>query len=253
MFRTAWLHLGPGINTTLMVDTEAGQPGDGLSLDQLLQTDGTLATVFTEHVRIVWEWRGGKATQKVILDSPSGERLGAEWTADIAMPAVDSVEADPGLRHGPLVEAPDPGGPGWDTAARSVSVPGESLREGAVSHAARLPSSSRLVVLILRGLWAEASFISRPHVAGVIRRRGWAEARGEAVEVLGASVSAGLRSRHVRVAALLRAAPTGLRVLEAPGELHHQTGGPGAAGSPVRLPRRSIFPESRRGSRRFFL
>lgn len=34
-----------------MVDTEASQPGDGLSLYQILQTDGALSTVFTEHIR----------------------------------------------------------------------------------------------------------------------------------------------------------------------------------------------------------
>lgn len=34
-----------------MVDTEASQSGDGFSLYQILQTDGTLSTVFTEHVR----------------------------------------------------------------------------------------------------------------------------------------------------------------------------------------------------------
>ena len=35
----------------LMVDAKAGQPGYGLALCQLLQTDGALATVFTEHIR----------------------------------------------------------------------------------------------------------------------------------------------------------------------------------------------------------
>lgn len=53
MFGAAGLHLGPGINAALMVDTQAGQPGDGLSLYQILQTDGALAAVFTEHIRIV--------------------------------------------------------------------------------------------------------------------------------------------------------------------------------------------------------
>lgn len=54
MFRTAGFHLGPGINAALMVDTEASQSGDGLSLYQILQTDGALSAVFTEHIRIVW-------------------------------------------------------------------------------------------------------------------------------------------------------------------------------------------------------
>ncbi len=34
-----------------MIDAEASQPGDGLSLHQILQTDGTLSAVFTEHIR----------------------------------------------------------------------------------------------------------------------------------------------------------------------------------------------------------
>lgn len=34
-----------------MVDAEASQPGDGLSLYQILQTDGALPTIFTEHIR----------------------------------------------------------------------------------------------------------------------------------------------------------------------------------------------------------
>lgn len=34
-----------------MVDAEASQPGDGLSLYQILQTDGALSAVFTEHIR----------------------------------------------------------------------------------------------------------------------------------------------------------------------------------------------------------
>lgn len=38
----------------LMVDTEAGQPGNGLSLHQILQTDGALANIFTEHVRCTY-------------------------------------------------------------------------------------------------------------------------------------------------------------------------------------------------------
>lgn len=34
-----------------MVDAEAGQPGDGLPLNQILQTDRALPAVFTEHIR----------------------------------------------------------------------------------------------------------------------------------------------------------------------------------------------------------
>lgn len=53
MFGAAGLHLGPGVDAALMVDAEASQPGNGLSLYQILQTDGTLSAVFTEHIRIV--------------------------------------------------------------------------------------------------------------------------------------------------------------------------------------------------------
>lgn len=34
-----------------MVDAEASQSSDGLSLYQILQTDGALSAVFTEHIR----------------------------------------------------------------------------------------------------------------------------------------------------------------------------------------------------------
>lgn len=33
-----------------MVDTETSQSGNGFSLQQILQTDWTLATVFTENI-----------------------------------------------------------------------------------------------------------------------------------------------------------------------------------------------------------
>lgn len=49
---------------------------------------------------------------------------------------------------------------------------------------------------------------------------------------------------QVRVAALLRSAPVGLSVLEAPREVDHEAGGSGAAGSAIRFPFGSVFPES---------
>lgn len=95
-----------------MVDAETSQPGDGLSLDQVLQTDGALSAVFTEHVRcththtkrnqqvasslrnhvrwdvsetltVVGQGRRREAAQQVILDPTPWEGLGAEGTADI--------------------------------------------------------------------------------------------------------------------------------------------------------------------------
>lgn len=48
---------------------------------------------------------------------------------------------------------------------------------------------------------------------------------------------------QVRVAALLRSAAVRLRVLEAAGEVHHEAGGSGAAGSAVRFPFGAVFPE----------
>lgn len=53
MFGAAGFHLGPGVDAALMVDAEASQPGDGLPLYQILQTDGALSTVFTKHIRVV--------------------------------------------------------------------------------------------------------------------------------------------------------------------------------------------------------
>lgn len=118
MFRAAGLHLRPGVNAALVVDAEAGQPCDGLPLQQLLQADRALAAVFTEHVRVVGQGRRREAAQQVVLDATSGKRLGAERTADTSMAVVDSVKPDPSLRHWPRVCAPNAGGPGSDAAGR---------------------------------------------------------------------------------------------------------------------------------------
>lgn len=118
VFRAAGLHLRPGVNAALVVDAEAGQPCDGLPLQQLLQADRTLAAVFTEHVRVVGQGWRGEAAQQVVLDASSGKRLGAERTADTSMAVVDSVKPDPSLRHWPRVCAPNAGGPGADAAGR---------------------------------------------------------------------------------------------------------------------------------------
>lgn len=124
VFRTAGLHLRPGVNTALVVDTKAGQPGDGLSLLQLVQTDGTLTAVLTQHVRVVRERGRCEAAQQVILNSATRERLGAERTADIAMSVVDTVEANPSLRHWALMDASHPCGSCADVAPRRVSITG---------------------------------------------------------------------------------------------------------------------------------
>lgn len=53
MLGAAGLHLGPGVDAALMVDAEASQSGDGLSLNQILQTDRALSAVFAEHIRVI--------------------------------------------------------------------------------------------------------------------------------------------------------------------------------------------------------
>lgn len=128
VLRAAGLHLRPGVNAALVVDTEAGQSCDGLPLKQLLQTDRTLAAVFTEHVRVVGQGGRGEAAQQVILNPTSGKRLRAERTANISMAVIDSIKPDPSLRHRPRVSAPDAGGPGSHSAAgRGVPIPGQPL------------------------------------------------------------------------------------------------------------------------------
>lgn len=157
------------------------------------------------------------------------------------MAVVDTVEADPSFWHRPLVCASDPGGSCANAAGRGVSIPGQPLGKSAVGRAAcllpglmfRVAGSSRAPVF----LWF-------PLAAVVVRRWRLANAGGDAVVVSGAAVGAGPVLPRVRVAALLRSAPVGLRVVEAPREVDHETGRPGTASSPIGLPLCAIFSES---------
>lgn len=103
------------------------------------------------------------------------------------------------------------------------------------------------------GLGAHAAVL-----LGLALRRGRggglaADARGDAAAVVvmvvvvvvvrGAPIRARPVLPQVRVAALLRPAPVGLRVLEAPREVYHEAGGSGAAGPAVGLPSGAVFPE----------
>jgi len=168
------------------------------------------------------------------------------------MAVVNAVKADPSLGHRPLVRASDPGGSRAHAAGGRVPIPGQPLGKSAVGRAACL-----LPGLMLRyrgGLEAYVPvFLGFPLAGVVILIRGGhslADARRDAVVVRGAAVRARPVLPRVRVAALLRSAPVGLRVLEAAREVHHEAGGPAAAGSPTGVPRAAIFAK-RRGDRVF--
>lgn len=55
-----------------MVDTEASQSGDGFSLYQILQTDGTLATILTEHVRYTHTQKASISVSRLLKTQPYG-------------------------------------------------------------------------------------------------------------------------------------------------------------------------------------
>lgn len=255
VFGAAGLHLRPGVNAALVVDAEAGQSCNGLPLKQLLQADRTLAAVFTEHVRVVGQGRRGEAAQQVVFNATSGKRLGAERAADISMAIVDSIKPDPSLRNWPRVCAPDAGGPGAHAAGRGVPIPGQPLRESAVRRAACILPG--LVFSFDGGLGAHATVLVGLYLAGAVRHgRGGGlavDARGNAAAVVvmvvvvvvvrGAPIRARPVLPQVRVAAFLRPTSIGLRVLEAPGEVHHEAGRSGAAGSAVGFPFGAVFPE----------
>lgn len=158
------------------------------------------------------------------------------------MAVVNTVQADPSLRHWPLVRAPDPGGSCPDAAGGRVPIPGQPLGKSAVGRAACF-----LPGLVFRGtgrLRADASLILGLPLAVVVLRGGrLANAGGDAVVVSGAAVRARPMLPEVRVAAFLRSALVGLRVFEAHREVHHQAGGPGTAGPPVGVPLCPVFPE----------
>lgn len=160
------------------------------------------------------------------------------------MTVANTVKADPSLWHRPLVCTSDPGGSCADAAGGWVSIPGQPLGKSALGRAACL--LSWLMFRYDGGVWAYITvFLGFPFAVVVVRRWSLANARGDAVVVSGATVGARPMLPQVRVAALLRSAPVGLRVLEAPREVDHETGGPGTAGSPVGIPLCAIFSESR--------
>lgn len=165
------------------------------------------------------------------------------------MAVVDTVEADPSFWHRPLVCASDPGGSCANAAGRGVSIPGQPLGKSAVGRAACLLSGLMFRVAGSRCAYIPV-FLWFPLAAVVVRRWRLANAGGDAVVVSGAAVGARPVLPRVRVAPLLRSAPVGLRVLEAPREVDHETGGPGTASSPIGIPLCAIFSESR-GNRVF--
>lgn len=165
------------------------------------------------------------------------------------MAVVDTVQADPSLWHRPLVCASDPGGSCANAAGGRVPIAGQALGKSAVGRAACLLSG--LMFRYDGGLRAYVTvFLWFALAVVVVRRWRLANARRDAVVVSGATVGARPMLPQVRVAALLRSAPVGLRVLEAPREVHHETGGSGTPGSPIGIPLCPIFSESR-GNRVF--
>lgn len=65
-----------------MVDTEARQSGDGVSLLQLFQTDGTLPRVSGQDVLVVGEARLAEAQQQMLFNLFRRHELGAERTVE---------------------------------------------------------------------------------------------------------------------------------------------------------------------------
>lgn len=53
MLRAGTIDLKPGVYTAFVIDAEARQSGDGVSLLQLLQTDYTLPGIPGQHVIVV--------------------------------------------------------------------------------------------------------------------------------------------------------------------------------------------------------
>lgn len=57
MLWTRSIHFEPFVDTSLVVNAEAGQAGDGVPLCELLQADGTLARILRQDVLIVCDSR----------------------------------------------------------------------------------------------------------------------------------------------------------------------------------------------------
>lgn len=82
MLRTRAIHLKPLVYTPLMVDAEAGQPGDGVSLLQLVQTDGTFPRVFGQDVLVVDETHFAETLEQMLLYFIRCHKLGANRTVE---------------------------------------------------------------------------------------------------------------------------------------------------------------------------
>lgn len=79
------------------------------------------------------------------------------------MAVINAVEADPSLRHRPLVCAADPGGPCAHATGRRVPIPGQPLGKGALWCAACL--FSLLALRRNRGVRAYVTVFVRLPVA----------------------------------------------------------------------------------------
>ena len=162
------------------------------------------------------------------------------------MSVVDTVKADPSLRHRTLVGAADPGGSCANAAGGRVAIPGESLGKSAVGCAACLLFGLVLCVDGSTGAHV-AVFLGFPlAVVVVVGGRRWTNGGGDAVVVGGAAVGARPVLPQVRVAALLGPALGSLRVLETHRKVDDQTGGPGTTGSSAGIPLCAVFPKGRR-------
>ena len=53
MFGTGAIDLEPVVDAPLVVDAETGEPGDGLALVHLVQTDHTFAFLLLQHILII--------------------------------------------------------------------------------------------------------------------------------------------------------------------------------------------------------
>lgn len=83
--RVLWtraIHLKPFVYAPFVVDAEAGQSGDGVSLLHLIQTDGALARVSGEDVLVVGEACFAEAHEQMLLYLLCSHKLGAHRTVE---------------------------------------------------------------------------------------------------------------------------------------------------------------------------
>lgn len=159
------------------------------------------------------------------------------------MPIVDAVQADPGFWHRPLVCASYPGGSCAGAAGGWMSIPWHSLGKSALGCVVCF--FSWLMFWCGGRVWAYVSTVLGSPLAVVAR--GWYlfGDRGDAAVVSRATVHTRPTVSLVQVAAFFRSAPVCLRVLEAPREVDHETGGSGTLRPAIRISLCAIFFESR--------